>query len=484
MKLKFSKIFFTVLLISVSFYGYSQSLDQAKTLYEEGRYDEAKPVFERLVKQSPNNSFYNHWYGVCCYETGDLENGEKYLLAAHKRKVIDSYKYLAMLYTDTYHFDKAIEMWEGFIEQRSKKKEDTYEAETILKQARNLLRMQNATEDVQVIDSVVLNKNAFLEAYNLSGENGTIVPYSDFFKGGEDVSSTVYTNQKEDRIYYARPSENGTYNIYSQAKLIDAWDNENALMPNGTDDNNYPYVLSDGVTVYFASNGHGSIGGYDIFVTQYKTNSNANSYLTPNQMGMPFNSLANDYMMVIDENKGLGWFASDRNQAEDSVCVYLFIPNPTRKRIYQADDIEDHEALRNRSLLSSISDTWKENANYAGLIKQAYTKAAQGSTKKIRDFEFVINNKTTYYTLNEIKSQEAKELYSKVININKQIETLNKRLEQVRDSYTNGNSSVRNQLVSTILQAENQLYTLKEDAKTQEKKARNAENRQLGVNYN
>ena len=447
-------------------------------MYNEGLYEEAMPVFEKLVKQSPNNSSYNLWYGVCCYETGDFERAEKYLLVANKRKVQESYRYLAVLYSGLFRFDEAINMWEEYIAAQNKKKEDTSVAETELGRVHNLLRMQKRTEDIQVIDSVVLSKNAFLEAYNLSEESGTIVPYNSFFDKGNSVSSIVYTNQKGNTIYYARPTENGYYSIYSQSKLIDAWGDEKALLAGNNADNNYPFVLSDGVTIYFASKGYESIGGYDIFVSRYNTNTN--SYLTPEQLGMPFNSMANDYMMVIDESKGLGWFVTDRNQPEDYVCVYLFIPDPSRKRI---EDIEDPKELRNRALLTSISDTWRENADYTKLIKLAHTDTDQNNTKKERDFEFVINNKTTYYTLNDIKSHEARELYSEVININKQIGDLKSRLDNIRESYTKGNTSAREQLAPTILQAENQLYTLIEDATVQEKKARNAENRQLGVNY-
>ena len=61
----------------------------------------------------------------------------------------------------------------------------------------------------------------------------------------------------------------------------------------------YPYVLTDGITIYYASDGPGSMGGYDIFVTRYNTNTD--SYLMPENVGMPFNSPYNDYMYVIDE---------------------------------------------------------------------------------------------------------------------------------------------------------------------------------------
>ena len=79
----------------------AQSLDQAKKLYNEGQYAEAKPAFEKLIKQSPSNSSYNLWYGVCCYETGDLAAAEKHLSFAVKRKVIESFRYLGEVYNKT-----------------------------------------------------------------------------------------------------------------------------------------------------------------------------------------------------------------------------------------------------------------------------------------------------------------------------------------------------------------------------------------------
>ena len=470
------KVLFVHFLLAISLFGYAQSLAQVKSLYDEGRYEEAKPGLERLVKQSPNNSSYNLWFGVCCYETKDNANAEKYLIVANKRKVMESYRYLAMLYTDLYRFSEAIEMWEEYITLQKKQKAEPSESEKKLEQARNLNRMLEKTEDVQVIDSIVTPKNAFLEAYNLSVESGVLTSYNDFFKNSQPVSSTVYTNQKGSGIYYARPAENGVYTIFSQSKLLDAWGDEKALLPSQLKDNNYPFVLSDGVTMYFASKGYESIGGYDIYFTRYNTNTN--TFLAPEQMGMPFNSPANDYMMVIDESKGTGWFVSDRNQPEDYVCVYLFIPDPSRKRI---EDISDHEELRRRAALSSIEETWKEGVNYAELIQLAFTDQPQNEMKKERDFEFFINDKTTYYSLNDIKSQEAKELFEEVLKINRQIINLNDKLEDIRNSYVNAQPSSREQLKPAILQAENQLFTLMERAREQEKKARNAEIRQIGI---
>ena len=465
----------SLLFLLASLFGYAQSLDQVRTMYSEGRYEEAKPGMARLVKQSPNNSTYNQWYGVCCYETKDYENAEKYLLVASKRNVMESYRYLAMLYTDLYRFSEAVGMWEKYVELQRKQKNDPSESEKRLEQARNLNRMQEKTEDVEIIDSLVVPKNAFLEVFNLSEESGFLQSYDYFFNSGIPVSSIVYTNQKGSAIYYARPSENGVYTLYTQSKLLDTWGDEKPLFTNQTQDNNYPFVLPDGATLYFASKGYESIGGYDIFITRY--NINTNSFLTPEQMGMPFNSPANDYMMVIDETKGLGWFVSDRNQPEDKVCVYLFIPDPSRRRIENAIN---NETLRRRAALVSIRDTWKEGADYTKLIQLAYANQSQQEIKKEHDFEFFINDKITYYSLNEIKSPEAKDFYEDVLSINSQIENLKNRLKDIRNSFSNAPASTREQLRPTILQAENQLFSLIERASLLEKRARNAEIRQLG----
>jgi tetratricopeptide (TPR) repeat protein len=454
----------------------AQSLDRAKKMYSEGKYAEVKPVFEKLVKQSPSNSSYNQWYGVCCYETGDYVNAEKYLMTANKRNIIASYLYLAKMYSEQYRFDESAEMYAGYIEQLRKKKEDTSEYETLMEKARNLHRMQEKAEDVQVIDSIVVFKNDMLDAYRLSDESGSLMMYSDFFKNENDLFSTVYVNQKGDKAYYARPA-NGLFTVGTVSKMHDAsWGDEKTLLPDSKADNNYPFVLSDGVTMYFASKGYGSIGGYDIFVTRYNTANN--SFLAPEQMGMPFNSTANDYMMVIDEAKGLGWFVTDRNQPEDKVCVYLFIPDPSRKRI----DIEAFKSdeIRRRALLASIQDTWRDGAKgYAELIKKAHAESEEKAAENKQDFIFVVNDKTVCYNMDDIKSHEAKELYSGYLSLYKQIGVLRKKLDDIRFQFTKGNASTREQLKPTILHAENQLYSLMTKAAEQEKKARNAENRNI-----
>jgi len=465
-----------ILLLSLTctaFGGFAQSLDQAKKLYNEGNYEEAKPAFEKLVKQSPNNSSYNLWYGVCCFETGDLITAEKHLLVAHKRKVADSYRYLAHIYTQMYRFEESVEMWEDYIALMEKKKEDTEAFEEELSRVEKMQRLLNNTEDVQVIDSMVVDKDEILSTYFLNEDCGALEAYHQFFETPQQLATTVYINAKGDQAYYARPSNLGTFRLYTQSKLLETWSDEKPLFQEeaGNADNNYPFVLGDGVTLYFASKENGSIGGYDLFITRYNTNTN--TYLAPEQMGMPFNSPANDYLMVIDEVKGLGWFVSDRFQPEGKVCVYLFIPDESRKRI---ENTEDEDLLRKRAALTSISDTWTKGNNYAEQIRLARLDMSASAKKVENDFKFIVNDEVTYYTWNDFRSQEAKSFYQKVAETETQIEKLEQRLDETRESYIKGNSAVKEQLQSTILEAERKLNTLYTERNSWIKKARNTEN--------
>jgi tetratricopeptide (TPR) repeat protein len=457
----------------------AQSLEQAKRLYSEGKYAEAKPAFEKLVRQSPNNASYNHWYGVCCFETGDTETAEPYLKTAAGRRVQEAYRYLGELYIKTYRFGEAAGMYEEYIDILAKKKEDIEPYARRLEMAEKARRMVEKVENIQIIDSVTISKNRFLDAYVLSEEAGSLAFYRDFFQTDEPVASTVYMNEVNDKIYYAYP-EAGRYELFTQSKLLDKWGDEKRLpatINSGSANNNYPFVLTDGATVYYASEGNGSIGGYDLFVTRYNTHSD--TYLTPEQLGMPFNSLANDYMLVIDETKGLGWFVSDRNQPEGNVCVYLFIPDEQRSRI----ESDDMEMKRARALVTSIADTWKPAADYADLIRLAHTTLPSEKKEKQKDFEFVINNQVVYYAWEDIQSPEARSLYEKRISLDKQIADFTKKLDALRQRYAQGGRAQKEQLKATILQAEDQLYSLLQQPASLEKRARKAEINHLKLNH-
>jgi hypothetical protein len=259
-------------------------------------------------------------------------------------------------------------------------------------------------------------------------------------------------------------------------KMLDNFGGEKMLPSpiNTRQDQAYPFIMSDGLTIYFASKGHESIGGYDIFASRY--NFYSNTYLTPNQMNMPFNSPFNDYMMVIDEQKGVGWFASDRYQPEDKVCVYTFIPNQEVRLV----NTENADSLANRAKISNIKDSWREGVDYANLLEKASTIKTISDNKQ-QDFEFVINDDYTYYHLTDFKSFTARELFTNAIEAERKLEIAKKQLEIKRAQYAAATENERLSLTSEILQMERTISELFDQWRLTKVMARNEEIRHINV---
>ena len=175
-------------------------------------------------------------------------------------------------------------------------------------------------------------------------------------------------------------------------------------------------------------------------------------------------------MIVYDEVKGLGWFVSDRFQPEGKVCVYLFIPNDDHKRV-EGDDVE---MKRKCAALFSIQDTWVPDANYSELVRLSHQEIPFGKKEVSKDFEFVVADNIIYYTWNEIKSPETKDLYKKVVSLKREISALEEKLDTMRWDYSQ-NANKRNQLRPLIQDAEEKLNQLADRPKELEKLARNAE---------
>jgi len=450
----------------------SQTLEEAKKLYLDGKYAEALPAFEKAIKSSPKNASYNQWYGNCLLETGQLEEAEEYLKFAASKSVQEAFVSLGKLYFQTYRFEEAVESYEELIEFLEKKKDAPPPREEILQKldvSKRAARMLSRCEDIQIIDSIIVDKDNFLSGYPLSEEAGSLVMMTQ----GETV---VYQNQLKDRRYYGKQTEDNLFRLFSQNELQGKWADEKMMgLPVDTFANdNYPYVLTDGVTVYFASTGRESIGGYDLFTTRY--NMNSNTYLAPEQMGMPFNSTFNDYMLVVDEYSGVGYFATDRFQEPGKVVIYTYIPNEEIKII----DSDDQDMLSSRSRIVSVKDTWKAGVNYQAMLSQIKEAASRVTITARKDFVFVVNDNIVYYILDDFSSDSAKQLFVQSQTLGQQLASLETELDSQRQEYAKGNKTV----ASAIKTNEVKLEKMYIDYRIQVIKARNTEIQYMRQNQN
>ena len=361
---------------------------------------------------------------------------------------------------------------------KAKVKQKTTVVDNELEQ--RLESMRGFTQKVMFIDSVVVSKSKLLSSLNIPDEAGSIQAYNKFFNTTDQPNSIVYLNQLRNKCVFSKFTDGG-WDLYSKEMIGEKW--SNAVPLKGLDilgddvDINWPFLLSDGTTLYFAAKGEESIGGFDIFMTRY--DETTQSYLKPENIGMPFNSIDNDYFFIVDEYDGIGWFATDRNQPEGKVCIYSFIYNNVREN-YVVDEYTP-EQLRQLSEIHSISQTWTSNQARLGALEQLTAVYKRKFTqKKKNDFEFVINDELTYTTLTDFRSSEAAEMYVDLNELLRKKNKLDSSIERARIAYPTARQPQREQYKQQLLAAEKQSEKYETDIKNLSKKIRRIELTKLG----
>ena len=379
----------------------------------------------------------------------------------------------AVDYMNRYQFDQAEELINDNIKRLKRRRQPTTTEEEQLQEVQKMRSMMRATERLTVIDSIVVDKKTFLNSIKLSEESGTLHTCAELFHQTDSDQCTAYVSELGNKTYFAQRDESKKLRLYTSDLVGGEWSQTRKISElEGDEAQNYPFMMSDGVTLYYAAKGSESIGGYDIFVTRYDMDEN--KFLYPENLGMPYNSPANDYMLAIDEFNGLGWFASDRNQPEGKVCIYVFIPNDIRK-VYDTN-IYPPEDLAPLALLTRIADTWGDQ----DAVKEARQRLQEvlSAPKKVvkkKDFEFVINDQTTYTLLKDFQSKEGRDRMARWMKNMRQLELNQQHLQTLRDRYAASNEAQRQTLGPQILQIEAQCEKDEAAMKAEEKAIRNLE---------
>ena len=327
-----------------------------------------------------------------------------------------------------------------------------------------ITNMREMTQQIIIVDSIVVNKDQFLASIRLSSECGQLMNTGAFFRN--QLQGTLYLNEMGNKVYFSQP-DGHQQQLYTADKLGNEWSKPQPLqgLSEGIDEASYPFMLTDGLTFYFSGKGEESIGGFDIFMTRY--DSRSGSFLNPENIGMPFNSEANDYMYAIDEANRIGYFVSDRRQPEGKVCIYIFIPSDTRKTYDNSKYTE--EQIRNFADIASIADTWGNGTERKAALDRIKSKYAThdvpGQMVSTGDAASAV----------EFHSKEANSLYQKLLKEQNALDIVNSSLDMLRQKYHKANARERNRMKSEILKLEEQALQLNASVKQLTKATRNAE---------
>ncbi len=449
------KKFILLILLITSALAHSQTTSEAENYFNNKQYLKAKSAFEKLLKSKPKDALLNYKYARCCYELNENEESIKHFLLSGNRYSLKDW-YLGELYFKTYQFNESITTLETFLATLPENDKRITELTSQIEKAKIAQKLMKRVESIAIIDSTLVNKDDFLSAYKLSKDIGTLEREPIKAAKNKWDEKITFTTQRADRKVFS-DSVRGNLDIFSSYKLLDNWSKPVSISPeiNSKANENYPFLLLDGVTLYYSSDGENSMGGYDIFVTKYSAATQ--KYLSPENVGFPFNSPANDYMMVIDENQNIGWFATDRNQISTKVMIYKY-KFDDNKLYFRS---ENTDSLRQVAKLNIFRKTNKTEPNTKLKLSNSQTLDNE------KEFTVVINDSTVYTDLEQFKNPLARIKITEWLNQKREIKQLIKELNDSRNKFlVEEKEEKKTEIGNYILNSEKTLLTLNHSLQT------------------
>lgn len=244
-----------------------------------------------------------------------------------------------------YSFEEAVKYSEGAIEILDSTA--SAKAEEQLLMARNGLNMMGFCSQPTVVAKRTFPLRDFFLFYPLKDFSWRKTPNQLDSLGGDDLSRAIYIPDDAKDIYYSAKDEEGIRNIYCTHLTDSLWSAPaliNEQMTSSSDEI-YPMLSPDGQSLYFASKGLYGMGGYDLYVSNW--NSETNDWDMPVNMGFPYSSPYDDFLFVNTEDGKYSIFASNRECGRDSVTIYVleYDSMPVRKAVTDVGELRTLAAL-------------------------------------------------------------------------------------------------------------------------------------------
>ena len=324
-------LFFSLPIVCIAQESEEQLKQEAEALFEKENYKEAFNKYSQLLSLQLQSPEYNYRFGACqLFTRHDKEQALKYLKFAVDSKDAPnlSHFYYALGLHLNYRFEKAIKEYEKYQAGAGKKEKENQLVSHNIVQCKNGIKLVSNFTDISVVQREALPRSDFYRNYDLTELGGKIMVKPEDFMSEEDnkrdAKFIMYFQQDADYIYYASYSEKNLTgkDLFVIQKLPTGdWSKPTKLSStiNTQYDEDFPFIHPDGNVLYFASKGHNSMGGYDIFKS---TRRDDGSWTDPINMEFAINTPWDDFLFISDKDEKTAWFASNRETNSSQVVVY------------------------------------------------------------------------------------------------------------------------------------------------------------------
>lgn len=238
-----------------------------------------------------------------------------------------------------YNFAEAVQYSESAVEALDSTA--SARAEEQLLMARNGLNMMSFCSQPTVVAKQTFPLKDFFLFYPIKDHSWRKTPNQLDSLGGDNLSRAIFIPDGSRDIYYSAMDEEGIRNIYATHLTDSLWSVPTLINEQMTSssDEIYPMLSPDGQSLYFASKGLYGMGGYDLYVSNW--NSETNDWDMPVNMGFPYSSPYDDFLFVNTEDGKYSIFASNRECGRDSVTIFVleYDSMPVRKAVTDVDEL-------------------------------------------------------------------------------------------------------------------------------------------------
>jgi tetratricopeptide (TPR) repeat protein len=141
----------------------------------------------------------------------------------------------------------------------------------------------------------------------------------------------------QSKLYFSsdRPGGKGGKDLYVATKMPDgSWGNIKNMGDkiNTTADEDAPFIHPDGRTLVFSSDGHNTIGDFDIFASDLDILDS--TWKAPYNLGYPINTTDDDLFYILSADGQRGYFSSEKKGGAGEQDIYVVTPSISSKKTF------------------------------------------------------------------------------------------------------------------------------------------------------
>ncbi len=376
------KILFLLCLLFCSFLSFSQFKNegelkkQATQYFEDEDYANGFKLYSQLVANYPKDPSHNYRLGVCMlFSDPNKKKCMPYLKLAidHiKDSEKEAYFYLGKAYHLNFQFDEAIKYYNLYkLSGASSSMQKKLLVDHEIQCCKNGKRLLANLRELVILDKKELSLTDYFRSYDLKDIGGKLlVKPADFTSIADKKKkdkSIIYLPANKELVYYASYGEKGdNKDIYIVRRMPDGnWSKPETLGEpiNTIYDEDFPFLHPNGKILYFASKGHNSMGGYDIFKSEFDDAGNV--WKEPVNLDFPINSPDDDVLFITDSLEKIAFLASTRQSPLGRIDVYKILTErrPAEYAFIKGTVVKKNE---NQSVQSKINVKNIDNGEDAG----------------------------------------------------------------------------------------------------------------------